>query len=168
MVKFYVKVCIVKRTGTMKKIITAILLISCIITGCSNKDEKEEIVSFKMLYNTSTEKHQEDFNKVYVYFAEDKKYIKYVRYYDNVEIQYTIKDVETLKDYLNGIKVQNDKNYTNNINEDEQIYLWNIFLKTEENKYFYTGFDDYPDYWDELWQVLLDVSDAESLADFGF
>ncbi len=151
----------------MKKIISVILIIVIIITGCSNK-EKEEVVIFKMLYNTSTEKLHENSNRIFIYFTEDEKYIKHVRSFDDVEEKYTINDVERLKDYIYSIKTQNAKCNKNDNGEDDQLYLWNIYIETEKNSYFYTGFDDYPDYWDELWQVLLDVSDAESLEDFGF
>ena len=168
MVKFYVKVCIVKRTGTMKKIITAILLISCIITGCSNEKEKEEILCFKMSYNTDENKLHENFNTISVYFTEEDICIKHCKYSDEVEEKYMINDTETLKEYINSIKAKADNYNREDDREELQIILWDIYFETEKNKYSYTGFDDYPDYWDELWQVLLDVSDAESLEDFGF
>ncbi len=85
-----------------------------------------------------------------------------------IQIKYTINDVKTFTEYINSIKAHPDNYNRDDHRTEMQIFLWDIDIETEENRYVFTGFDDYPDYWDEMWQVLLDVSDAESLEDFGF
>ena len=152
----------------MKKIISVILTTILIITGCTKKYEIEEIIWFKISYYTSIEKKDEDANRVSIYFNESEIYIEHRNHTEKIDRHYKVNDLEILTDYINTIKSKSDKQNIKNVSGDDEVILWSIYFETDENAYSFIGFDDYPDYWDELWQVLLDVSDAESLADFGF
>lgn len=152
----------------MKKTTVIIIAVILVLTGCSTKNEKEKIKSFIMSYNISVEKNSEDYNMLYVFFEDDETYITYRNHAEKIEYKYNIIDVEALTDYINSIKTKSDKHNNRVYSESAQTFLWSIYFETKENKYSFAGFDDYPDYWDELWQVLLEVSDAESLEDFGF
>ena len=152
----------------MKKIISVILTTILIITGCTKKYEIEEIIWFKISYYTSIEKKDEDANRVSIYFNENEIYIEHRNHTEKIDRHYKVNDLEILTDYINTIKSKSDKQNIKNVSGDDEVILWSIYFETDENAYSFTGFDDYPDYWDELWQVLLVVSDAESLEDFGF
>ena len=136
------------------------------VIGCTNKNE--EIEYFKLSYHPSVEKNLDDFKKIVIDFSEDEIYIKYYTNFSEVDKQYLVNDVETLKTYINSMKKHPDNYNRDDEREQIQVVLWNINIETNENKYWFTGFDDYPDYWDKLWQVLLETSEAESLEDFGF
>ena len=144
------------------------MIIMLIITGCSIKNENEEIKYFIMSYNSNVENKDEDDNILYVFFDKDEVVIEYKNYLEGIKHQYIVNDVETLNNYINSIKSKSDKSNKRVFSEDMQAFLWSIYFETEDKGYSYAGFDDYPDYWEELWQVLLEVSEAESLEDFGF
>lgn len=120
-----------------------------------------------MSYNISTEKNNEDYNMLYVFFENEETYITYRNHAEKIDYKYNVIDVEILKDYIKSINTNVDERNKNS-SESPQAFLWSIYFETNEKEYSYTGFDDYPDYWDELWQVLLETSEAESLEDFGF
>lgn len=151
----------------MKKTTAIIIVVILVLTGCSTKKE-EKIKSFIMSYNTSVEKNSGDYNMLYVFFENDENYITYRNHTEKVDYKYKITDVETLTAYINSIKTKADKRNVRAYSEGLQTILWSIYFETEENEYSFSGADDYPGYWEEMWQVLLDVSDAESLEDFGF
>ena len=139
-----------------------------IIPGCSNKYKKEEITYFQIYYNSSIEKLNGNANSIYIDFSKADLYIRYIKNSEEIDEKFAINDVETLKEYINSIKAHTDNYNRDDRSPEMQIVLWSIYFETEENTYSFTGFDDYPDYWDELWQVLLETSEAESLEDFGF
>ena len=151
----------------MKKIIAIIITAILVLTGCLNENKKIIIKSFIMSYNISTEKNNEDYNMLYVFFENEETYITYRNHAEKIDYKYNVIDVEILKDYIKSINTNVDERNKNS-SESPQAFLWSIYFETNEKEYSYTGFDDYPDYWDELWQVLLETSEAESLEDFGF
>lgn len=152
----------------MKRIIFAILIALLALTGCTNKYKKEEITNFQIYYNSSVEKLNGNSNSIYIDFLNEEIFIRHIKNSEEIDEKFAINDVETLADYINSIKAHPDNYNRDDRSSEMQIILWTIDIETEDNRYVFTGFDDYPDYWDEMWQVLLDVSDAESLEDFGF
>ena len=150
----------------MRKLVILLTFIMFFVIGCTNKNE--EIEYFKLSYHPSVEKNLDDFKKIVIDFSEDEIYIKYYTNFSEVDKQYLVNDVETLKTYINSMKKHPDNYNRDDEREQIQVVLWNVNIETNENKYWFTGFDDYPDYWDKLWQVLLETSEAESLEDFGF
>lgn len=150
----------------MRKLVILLTFIMFFVIGCTNKNE--EIEYFKLSYHPSVEKNLDDFKKIVIDFSEDEIYIKYYTNFSEVDKQYLVNDVKTLKTYINSMKKHLDNYNRDDEREQIQVVLWNINIETNENKYWFTGFDDYPDYWDKLWQVLLETSEAESLEAFGF
>ena len=49
---------------------------------------------------------------------------------------------------------------------DEKQILWSIRVTTNLDRYGFSGYDEYPDYWDELWELIVSVSDAEDISEF--
>ena len=51
-------------------------------------------------------------------------------------------------------------------NSEEQKVLWRIRLLTEGDSCNYSGFDGYPEYWEELWGLIVNGTDAEDISEF--
>ena len=157
----------------MKKILKTLLLflgIAIVYTGCETPQKIGENEQFKKL-NIYYCTEQNNFDSIYYEVSvnfESENTILNVEKIKGKKISYTINDVEQLQNFLREMVAHSDNYNREDHRSEAQFILWDFDIETDKDKYASTGFDDYPGYWNELWEVLIDSTDAETLDDFGF
>ena len=127
-----------------------------------NEDIKEVIVTY---YSDSDRQLS---NWLELHLIDGDTYIKYRNYYDETENQYKFDDIDAVKDFVKNkvcASVKKGENGKSN-NSDKQQALWVITVITENDIYNYSDYDEYPDYWDELWELIISVSGAKDISEF--
>lgn len=157
----------------MKKILKTLLfvmLVAIVYTGCElprKIGEDEKLRKLNIYYCTE----QNNFDSIYYQVSinfESENNIMNVEKIKGKKISYIINDVERLQDFLKEMVSHYDNYNREDHRSEAQLILWDFDIETDKDKYASTGFDDYPGYWNELWDVLIDSTDAETLDDFGF
>ena len=152
-----------------KKIILIIVSLMLLMFGCSNsKDnniENENINKIVIYYYSDIERKLG--NRVELDLRYEGACVKYSNYYDEIESQFKISNIDKITDFvMKNILVNKKKDNSVKYGSDEQLSLWDITVLTENNIYSYCDLDKYPDYWDELWELIVNASDAEDISEF--
>lgn len=155
----------------MKKMIVLITIVCVMLCGCNDVTKMgtdEVITKFSFRYDVDESKQQDTYYNLEIDFSKEKVSME-VEKMTGKKIPYKINDMDKLTDYLRELVSHPD-------NQDKKSYMesppqkviWSFEVKTDANSYKKIGFDDYPGYWNELWEILIDSTDAETLEDFGF
>lgn len=161
----------------MKKILISVMVILCLsICGCENtgKDVTDhKIINENLLRCEITYRVNEDkANPVFFNLAIDFQNIDLlmdISMSNGKKISYVINDESRVSGFFKEIVRTSSNNRSNSNNSNgEQMLLWNIKIESDADKYIYLGSNEVPDYWDELFEVLIETTEAETLEDFGF
>ena len=153
-----------------RKYILLIVSLLFLLCGCSeskenNVIENEEIKKVVIYYYSDTER--ELGNDVELDLTKEGACIKYSNYYDETEKQYKIYDVDAIKNFILKNIFDHEPKDNRSINgKSDEKNLWSIRVTTNLDRYGFSGYDVYPDYWDELWELIVSVSDAEDVSEF--
>ena len=109
-------------------------------------------------------------NKVEIEINQDNPCIYYTDKVKNTEHVFKISDVDRIVSFIKENILKSDsmkENYIEQGQSEEQLILWDLDVNTNIKTYNYEGFEKFPTYWDQLWDVLVSVSDAKDKTDFG-
>ena len=153
-----------------KKLMLIIVGIMVFLSGCGKYeryDIPEENIT-KLIINYYSDSDRKLNNKVELDLIDEGACIKYSNYYDETEKQYKIYDVDAIKNFIlkNIFDYEPQNNRSVNDKSDEKKILWSIRVTTNLDRYGFSAFDEYPDYWDELWKIIVSASDAEDISGF--
>ena len=157
----------------MKKIAFIIMLVAGVLIvaqGCNKQPrlaDDEKITKYELFYCADKDNKDSKYFDITIDFEIEEPEMV-VGMANGKEIPYAVNNEEDLLDFLRETFSQSynhkkDKKYL-----EEQRVIWSIKFKTDKDKYSFTGYDDYPTYWDELFEVLIETTEAETLDDFGF
>lgn len=161
-----------EENNIMKKLLILILGVLLSLCACSEKEKidlsNEEIEYMSIRYHTTNDK--EVYCSVIVDFQEEQILLKWKNLDDDTEKEFKVFYAEKVKSLIKeSIKKENDDRENNDGKSyDEQKILWSISVRTDKNRYNFSDFDNYPTYWDELWEMFIETTEAENLSDFGF
>lgn len=154
----------------MKKI-CMLLLVMLILCGCSREDkitlENETIETLRIFYHAEEDKVLDYY--IAIDFDEVDTSLNWKDLKNEEEKSYKIYDIDAIEKFLKDIPSKTVDNAEEHKNDsEEQLELWSIRIRTNEKVYNFSGYVEYPTYWEELWNVLVEATEAESIADFGF
>lgn len=154
-----------------RKYILLIVSLLFLLCGCSeskenNVIENEEIKKVVIYYYSDTER--ELGNDVELDLTKEGECVKYSNYYDETSKQFKIHNIDDIKNFIlkNIFDYEPKDNRSINDKSEEKQNLWSIRVTTNLDRYGFSGYDEYPDYWDELWELIVSVSDAEDISEF--
>ena len=154
-----------------RKFILLIVSLLFLLCGCSdskenNAIENEEIKKVVIYYYSDTKRKLG--NDVELDLTKEGECVKYSNYYDETEKQYKIHNIDDIKNFIlkNIFDYEPKDNRSINDKSDEKQILWSISVITNLDGYGFSDYDEYPDYWDELWELIVSASDAEDISEF--
>lgn len=156
----------------MKKLLILILGVLLSLYACKEKEKtdltNEEIEYMSIRYHTTND--MKEYCRVIVDFQEEQVLLKWKNLDNDVEKEFKVFNIEKLKNFLKeSLEKENaDRENNDGKNYDEQKILWSINVTTDKESYHFSDFSNYPPYWDELWKILIETTDAEDVGDFGF
>ena len=154
-----------------KKLILLTVGLVLFLCGCVKNDKisntpDREITGLIIRYYSDSDRKLS--NKVEIDLTDKGAYIKYSNSYNEIEKQFIIQNIDEIKDFVKNnilVSIKKGENRKGN-NSDEQKVLWRIRVLTEEDSCNYSGFDEYPEYWEELWELIVSGSGAEDISEF--
>lgn len=154
-----------------KKIILIIVGMMTFLCGCDKDNESNNIIDEnveKVIIRYYSDSDRELYNWLELHLIDEDACIKYSNFYDEAEKEFNISNVDIIKDYIKkNILVNQPVNKGGNgSNSDKQKSLWIITVTTENGRYNYSDFNKYPNYWEELWELIVSESDAEDVSEF--
>ena len=153
----------------MKRIIAVLLIGILTMTGCVNNkniDNDDEVVNFKLIYLANA-KDSGSRHRILINFDEKAPTVDVLDYETDLVTKYDVTDVVNLKAYID--KLKNDPElfkYEDTSGKAEEI-LWHVQIDTIGKSYSTGDKSEYPAFWDEIWDMLIEYSDAEDKTDFG-
>ena len=154
----------------MKKLLVLIFVIT-MLCGCSKKEEidmTDEVIKYIDIYYRTSVDNKAMYG-VEIDFSAEDVHAEYKEYETEVAVSIAINDVDLITDFIkSNISEEENKKKRGNGSEDERQILWRISILTEDNRYSFSDFDEYPAYWEDLWTMLVEATAAESISDFGF
>lgn len=157
----------------MKKIVWGVLLLilACIaIQGCKKETklpDDEKITKYELRYCVDKDKQDSKYIELAIDFEAENP-VMIVGMNIGNQFSYAVNNEEELLDFLRGTFSSAYRLEKSVVSEDQKRYIWFADFETDKASYGDSGYGDYPAYWDELFQVLIETTEAESLEDFGF
>lgn len=153
-----------------KKFMLIIAWIIVFLCGCGkyeNYDIPEENIT-EIIIRYYSDSDRKLSNWVELDLSYDGASISYSNFYDETEKQYKIHNIDEIKNFIlkNIFDYEPKDNRSINDKSEEKQNLWSIRVTTNLDRYGFSGYDEYPDYWDELWELIVSVSDAEDISEF--
>lgn len=153
-----------------KKFMLIIAWIIVFLCGCGkyeNYDIPEENIT-EIIIRYYSDSDRKLYNWVELDLSDDGASISYSNFYDETEKQYKIHNIDEIKNFIlkNIFDYEPKDNRSINDKSEEKQNLWSIRVTTNLDRYGFSGYDEYPDYWDELWELIVSVSDAEDISEF--
>lgn len=154
----------------MKRIIAVIFVGLLALTGCVNKNtvqQREELVGFKFSYISDVSegivKHS-----VSIDYTSENPSLKVTNQDTGDVTEYAIYDRVNLDAFID--KLVNDPEFFRFDYKlgDTDGNLWYIQIDTKERSYCNGGMKTHPAFWNEIWNVFIDTTEAEIVYDFGF
>ena len=148
-------------------IIAGIIVFLCGCGKYEKYDIPEENIT-KLIIRYYSDADRKLYNKVELDLADESASVTYSNFYDETEKQYKIHNIDDIKNFImkNIFDYEPKDNRGMNDKLDEKQILWSIRVTTNLDRYGFSGYDEYPDYWDELWELIVSVSDAEDVSEF--
>ena len=154
-----------------KKFILFMVGLIFITSGCSkanesNEYENENIKGVIIRYYSDPDRKLS--NKVEIDLTAEGAYVKYSNYYNEIEKEFTVQNIDEIKDFVkeNILVSKKTGESRKSNNSDMQKVLWRIRVLTENDSYNYSDNNEYPEYWEELWEVIVSECDAEDVNEF--
>ena len=126
--------------------------------------QNEEIKSISVEYKISY-----DSKNRYSFFIDaqaDEILINFTSGYDK---KIKVTDTERLVSFIKEKLVKGAFSCTDDdYDKIEKRSIWSIKVETENEKYKNSSTYEYPAYWDGLWDILIETTEAKDLTDFGF
>lgn len=153
-----------------KKFMLIIAGIIVFLCGCGKYEKydiHEENIT-KLIIRYYSDADRKLYNKVELDLADESASVTYSNFYDETEKQYKIHNIDDIKNFImkNIFDYEPKDNRGMNDKSDEKQILWSIRVTTNLDRYGFSGYDEYPDYWDELWKIIVSASDAEDISEF--
>ena len=148
-------------------IIAWIIVFLCGCGKYENYDIPEENIT-EIIIRYYSDSDRKLSNWVELDLSDDGASISYSNFYDETEKQYKIHNIDEIKNFIlkNIFDYEPKDNRSINDKSEEKQNLWRIRVTTNLDRYGFSGYDEYPDYWDELWELIVSVSDAEDVSEF--
>ena len=154
-------------------IITILILLLCIISGCirnSSGDNEQagiiEYISIDYCVDVKNAIH----NRVELHINEEETYLLYRDRKNNTEKTFKVNDVDMIVDFFEANLSSNNEikeSLNNGENSEEQLVIWQICVRTNSDRTNFEGFENFPDYWEQLWDVVVSATDANDITEFG-
>ena len=157
----------------MKKIVWGVLLLilACIaVQGCKKEikiSDDEKITKYELRYCVDKDKPDSKYLNLAIDFEEEEPSV-IIGMTDGNQFSYVVNNEEVLVEYLRETFSYSDYRKRSINSEGLVRFIWFVDIETDKARYGDSGYGDYPAYWDELFQVLIETTEAESLEDFGF
>ena len=154
----------------MKRIIAVIFVGLLALTGCVNKNtvqQREELVGFKFSYISDVSERIVK-HSVSIDYTSENPSLKVTNQETGDVTEYAIYDRVNLDAFID--KLVNDPEFFRfdyNLG-DTDSNLWYIQIDTKERSYCNGGMKTHPAFWNEIWEVFVDTTEAEIVYDFGF
>lgn len=153
-----------------KKFMLIIAWIIVFLCGCGkyeNYDIPEENIT-EIIIRYYSDSDRKLSNWVELDLSDDGASISYSNFYDETEKQYKIHNIDEIKNFIlkNIFDYEPKDNRSINDKSEEKQNLWSIRVTTNLDRYGFSGYDEYPDYWEELWELIVSASDAEDISEF--
>ena len=153
-----------------KKFMLIIAWIIVFLCGCGkyeNYDIPEENIT-EIIIRYYSDSDRKLSNWVELDLSYDGASISYSNFYDETEKQYKIHNIDEIKNFIlkNIFDYEPKDNRSIDDKSEEKQNLWSIRVTTNLDRYGFSGYDEYPDYWDELWELIVSASDAEDISEF--
>ena len=156
----------------MKKIVALLAISGIMLSGCDNVVEmgKDEVITgFSFQYDADESEAGCTYYELNIDFSKEDVIMAVDTLPSGRKNNYTVTDKSKLMEYLRELVSHPDNQTEKSYKESPPKQLvWSFDVETDTSSYRKTCFDDYPDYWDELFEVLIETTEAESLEDFGF
>lgn len=156
----------------MKKIVSLLAICCIMLSGCNSVVEigKDEVITgFSFRYDVDESKEGCTYYELNIDFLKEDIIMVVDTFPSGTKNNYTVTDKSKLMDYLRELVSHTDNQTEKSYKESPPKQLiWSFDVDTDTNSYNKTGFDDYPGYWEEIFDVLIETTDAETLKDFGF
>lgn len=141
------------------------------LSSCVKDDKKSNTLEgeiTRLIIRYYSDSDRKLLNKVEIDLTDDGAYIKYSNSYDETENKFVISNIDEIKDFVEKNILEKRKNVEGgkSDNSDEKKVLWRIRILTEEDSCNYSGFDEYPEYWQMLWELIVNGSSAENISEF--
>ena len=157
----------------MKKIVLGVLLLilACIVVqGCKKEiklSDDEKITKYELRYCVDKDKQDSKYIDLVIDFEAENP-VMIVGMNIGNQFSYAVNNEEELLDFLRGTFSSAYRLEKSINSEDVKRFIWFVDFETDKARYGDSGYGDYPSYWDELFEVLIETTEAESLEDFGF
>ena len=148
-------------------IIVGVIVFLCGCGKYENYDIPEENIT-EIIIRYYSDADRKLYNWVELDLSDDGASISYSNFYDETEKQYKIHNIDEINNFImkNIFDYEPRNNRSINDKSEEKKKLWSIRVITNLDRYGFSGYDEYPDYWDELWEVIVNASDAEDISEF--
>ena len=155
----------------LKRIISILMIMVLMsLTGCvntNNTEVAERLTYFNLTYRAD-KNDSDSLYKITINFEDEEIVAEVWEHKNNLVEKFDVEDIVNLKAYLD--KIKNDPEIFND-ETDKSIsakdVLWDLTIQSEITAYHAGGVSDYPKIWEELFETLIDCSDAEKIQDFG-
>ena len=170
---YYIKADEIGFVRCVKEIVLSIflLVLTCIVVqGCKKEiklADDEKITKYELRYCVDKDKQDSKYLKLAIDFETEEPSVIIGMTRGN-QISFAVNNEEKLLDYLRETFSYSDYHKKSMNSEGERQFIWFVDIETDKAVYRDSGYGDYPSYWDELFQVLIETTEAESLEDFGF
>ena len=155
----------------MKKIVL-LAMFSIMLWGCNSvveMGEDEVITSFSFYYDVDESKEKSTYYELNIDFSKEDIVMVVDTVPSGTKNTFTVTDKSELLEYLRELVSHPDNQTEKSYKESPPKQLiWSFDVDTDTNSYNKTGFDDYPGYWKEIFEVLIETTEAETIKDFGF
>lgn len=156
----------------MKKIVSLLAICCIMLSGCNSVVEmgKDEVITgFSFRYDVDESEEGCTYYKLNIDFSKEDVIMEVDTLPSGSQNNYTVTDKSKLMDYLRELVShpdnQTEKSYKESPPEQQ---VWSFDVETDSNSYRKTGFENYPGYWEEIFNILIETTEAENLNDFGF
>ena len=142
------------------------------LSGCNSvveMGEDEVITGFSFQYDVDESKEGCTYYELNIDFSKEDIIMVVDTLPSGTKNNYTVTDKSKLMEYLRELVSHPDNQAKNSYKESPPKQLiWSFDVDTDTNSYNKTGFDEYPGYWEEIFDVLIETTDAKTRKDFGF
>lgn len=154
----------------MKRLIAILMIGILALAGCVKKGETvnpDEVTRFKLIYKTDM-KDSDSRYRIIINFEDKDPVVEVMEYSSDLITEYDVTDAVNLKAYIDKLKNDPELFRYEDTSGAASELLWHVQIDTVGNIYSVGGMKEYPAFWDEFWNMLVEWTEVEDNKAFGF
>lgn len=154
----------------MKRIVAVLLISILALAGCVKKGETvnpDEVTRFNLIYKTDM-KDSDSRYRIIINFEDKDPVVEVMEYSSDLITEYDVTDAINLKAYIDKLKNDPELFRYEDTSGAASELLWHVQIDTVGNIYSVGGMKEYPAFWDEFWNMLVEWTEVEDNKAFGF